>query len=291
MIHRMLIAAAMLGTSPVAAAAGNDCRIDALDIQPDNVTAAYDPFDVAPVSEEFRIDVRTRDCPSNRNLFLSLGSNDPSSYDGRTIRLLGGSGEVLIARLSDRSSAQGSRPNDSFNVKEGLTPLYLLIDSAQVVSPGTYRASMQAYAMLNQGNNTPRIGQPFDLSVTVAPAVGLAAASGSELNLGELGDQDRAVSNVTFDAYANVAYELNLSSDNDFQLRRANDSSRGIDYRPVVDDAVVPSGQARVDYPTPKGEANRRRHQLNVVVPSVGNAPAGSYRDYLTVTIKPKFGG
>jgi len=291
MIRRMLVAAMLLGASSQAIAAPNNCRVDALDIQPDAVTTRYDPFDAVPVSEEFRVEIRTEECSSNRNLFLSVDSPDPNSYDGRVIRLSDGSGAVLTARLSDRSNSQAGRLSDTFNIKEGLTPLYLQIDRGQVVAPGVYRASMRAYAMLNQGNNTPQLGQPFDIVVTVEPSVGLAAASGSELSLGELGDQDRALSNVTFDAYANVAYELSLSSDNEFNLRRGDGTAGGIAYRPVVDDAVVSTGDARVDYAMPGGQDNRRRHRMNVVVPAVGDALAGRYRDYLTVTIKPKFGG
>ena len=111
--------------------------------------------------------------------------------------------------------------------------------------------------------------------MTVEPLVGLAAASGSELSLGELGDQDRALSNVTFDAYANVAYELSLSSDNEFNLRRGDATAGGIAYRPVVDDSVISTGDARVDYAMPGGQDNRRRHRMNVVVPAVGDALAG----------------
>lgn len=290
MIHRTLIAGFLLTASSPAFAA-NDCRIDALDVQPDTISTSYDPFDAVAVSDQFQIDVRTRDCAQNRNLFLTVDSPDPNSYDGRIIWLSDGSGKMLQARLSDRPNGQAGGQNDIFNVKAGLTPLYLRIDRGQVVSPGSYRASMRAFAMLNQGNNTPQIGQPFDILVTVQAAVGLAAASGSEISLGELTDQDRAVSNVTFDAYANVAYELSLSSDNDFNLRQRDGHQGGVAYKPVVDDNVVSVAQAEIDYAAPRGEDSRRRHTLNVVVPVIGNAPAGRYRDFLTVTIKPKFGG
>lgn len=291
MIRRFLIAAIAMGASAPCLAAANDCRVDALDIQPDAVTALYDPFDATPVSEEFRVTLRTSECPSNRNLFLTIDAVNPNSFDGRVIRLWNDSNDILVARVSDRSNSQGGRQLDTFNLKEGLTPLYLLIERGQVVRPGLYRASMRAFATLNQGNNTPQVGQPFEVLVTVAPAVGLAAASGSELDLGELSDQDRAVSSVTFDAYANVAYELSLSSDNDFNLRRGGTMIGGIAYRPVVDDNMVSTARARVDFASPHGEENRRRHRLNVVVPQIGDAAAGRYRDYLTVTINPKFGG
>ena len=99
------------------------------------------------------------------------------------------------------------------------------------------------------------------------------------------------MSNVTFDAYANIAYELSLSSDNDFNLRQRDGHQGGIAYKPVVDDNVVSVAQAQIDYAAPRGEDSRRRHKLNVVVPAIGNAAAGRYRDFLTVTIKPKFGG
>lgn len=289
MIRRMSVMILLLGTASTAHAAGNDCRVDAPDFQPDVVTASYDPFDAAPVSQEFQIEVRTQDCPSNRNLVLTVDSPDPNNYDGRVIRLTNGSGEALLAQLSDRSSSQGGRANDRFNVKQGLTALYLQIERGQVVRPGLYRASMRAFAAPNQGESTRQIGQPFNLVVKVEPAVGLAAGSGSELNLGELTDQARAPSNITFAAYANVGYQLSLSSDNDFQLRRQGEGA-GIAYRPIIDDNVVSAGQTHLDYSSPSGKQNRRNHRLNVVVPTVGDATAGRYRDYLTVTIKPKFG-
>lgn len=290
MIYRTLVTGLLLTASSPAFAA-NDCRIDGLDIQPSSVSASYDPFDAVSISQTFQVDVRTRDCAQNRNLFVTVDSPDPNSYDGRIVWLSDGSGQMLQARLSDRPNGQAGGQNDTFNVKAGLTPLYLQIDRGQVVRPGVYRASMRALAMLNQGNNTPQVGRPFNLVVTVQAAVGLAAASGSEISLGEITDQDRATSNVTFDAYANVAYELSLSSDNDFNLRQRDGGQGGIAYKPVVDDNVVSVAQSQIDYAAPRGEDSRRRHKLNVVVPAIGNAAAGRYRDFLTVTIKPKFGG
>jgi hypothetical protein len=277
--------------APTAAYADNDCAVLAPSVQPDPVTATYNPFDAVATNRDFSVDVRTVDCPEKEEFFLTIDSPDVGVTDGENIVLTGPGGETLTAIISDRSGVNGNGQNDRFNVKQGIATLYVQLSRGQIVSPGVYRAPMRATTMLNNGNNTPHEDQLFDVIVTVGPVVGLAPATGTELDLGELEAGDSAVTPVTFDAYANVDYELSVSSDYAFNLRRnGNPSLEGAGYVPVLDGTALAVSDAEADFSRPTVDFHRR-HELNVQVPSVNGLPAGDYEDVLTVQISAKVGG
>ena len=291
--HVILSFAAGAFLLPAAAYADPNCAVLAPQVQPDPVSATYDPFDAADTRQDFTVDVRTLDCADSREFFLTLtiDSSDVGVTDGENILLQGPGGETLTATISDQSGVNGSGQNDRFNVKQGIVTLYVQVSRGQVVPPGVYRARLQATTMLNNGNNTPHQTDVFDVIVAVGPVVGLAPATGAELDLGELESGDSAVVPVTFDAYANVDYELRVVSDCDFKLRRDGDPSlQGASYLPVLDQAVLPTDEPDKDFARPSLDFHRR-HELNVNVPDITGLPSGDYEDVLTVQISAKVGG
>jgi len=176
----------------------------------------------------------------------------------------------------------------------GTSSFYFLVARGQVVSPGEYRAPLIAEERLDNGNNPPgeNVVSAFELIIVVGPAVGLAPAIGTEVDLGELSANDTADNPVQFDAYANVDYELEILSDHGFQLLRGGQAgSEAIDYSPLLDSVPLPTAAPRRDFDRPLGEDSRRRHTLNVDVPSISGKPAGDYEDVLTVQISAKVGG
>lgn len=289
---RILLVAAVAMSLPVAAHAANDCRIERPDVQPDIVTGSYDPFSSTVPPRTFEVDVRTRDCPPNRNTFLTIDSPDPTYHDGRIISLQGGGGAVLFATLNDRDGDRGGGSRDVFEFKAGLATLYLRLATGQRVPPGLYRATMRAASALNAGNNTPSLSEPFEIVIRVEAAVGLAPANGVALDLAELTDGDRAVQDITFDAYANVDYELRFISDNMFNLKlNGGATAPGVAYIPVLDGNPLSTATPRADFDMPVSSDNRDRHRLNVSVPSISGAPAGKYQDFLTIEVRARVSG
>lgn len=288
-LHRIIAVLAL--AAPSAAYAANDCRVLAPELVPHPVTAQYDPFDVALQDRNFLVNMRSEDCPPSRNLFLEITANDAGTSDGRIINAAGPGGQIIKATISDRAGAGGGR-DMTFNVKAGMTTLYLLIDRGQVVPPGQYRASLLAKARLNNGADGKEEVFPFELIINVSAAVGLAPAVGREIDLGELTANGTAANPVSFDAYANVDYELELISDHGFKLKRgAQPGQDGIAYVPVLDARNLSTTDARGDFARPIGTDSRRRHTLNARVPSIQGQPAGEYEDVLTVQISAKVGG
>jgi hypothetical protein len=287
-----LVLIALISAIPAMARAGNDCRVLPTRVEPTPITVNYDPFEVAAVNQGFNVEIRTQDCPNPRNIFLEVSSDDPTLIDGRTVLARGPGNQVVRALLSDRSTGHGSGRDNFFNVKLGLQELYLLINRGQVVSPGIYRAPLIAKTMLNQGNVTPEAQSTFELVIIVGPAVGLAPASAMEINLGTLESNDTATAPAAFDAYANIDYELEILSDNDFRLVRDGvPGQAAVAFVPVLDAQLLPSSAARATFDRPLGANSRRRHQLNAKVPSIAGAPAGDYEDVMTVQISAKLGG
>ncbi|RIX27033.1 hypothetical protein [Sphingomonas edaphi] len=287
--HLLLLAtAAAIPTA--ASAAAKDCRVLPTRIDPTPITVNYDPFEVAPVNEAFNVEVRTEDCPDPRNIFLEVSSDDPTAIDGRTVSARGPGGQIVRAILSDRTTSNGR--DKFFNVKLGIQEFYVLIDRGQVVPPGVYRAPLIAKTVLNQGNNTPEALTSFELVIVVGAAVGLAPASSMEISLGTLENNDTAMAPASFDAYANIDYELEILSDNGFRLVRDGlPGQAAVAFVPVLDAQLLPPFSARATFARPLGADSRRRHQLNAKVPSIAGAPAGDYEDVVTVQISAKLGG
>ena len=291
-LRTILFAWAML--APAAAHAGNDCEALAPQLDRSPVVVNYDPFNAAPTMQDFNVDIRSSGSPENRNIFFEVTSDDPSVSDGHIITATGPGGLTVQATLTDRDANNGAGRDDTFNVKVGTSSFYFLVARGQVVSPGEYRAPLIAEERLDNGNNPPgeNVVSAFELIIVVGPAVGLAPAIGTEVDLGELSANDTADNPVQFDAYANVDYELEILSDHGFQLLRGGQAgSEAIDYSPLLDSVPLPTAAPRRDFDRPLGEDSRRRHTLNVDVPSISGKPAGDYEDVLTVQISAKVGG
>lgn len=293
MNHPALAAAlslSLLVASP-AAAQGNDCRVDAPEIAPGTVVATYDPFESAVTSVDFAVRIVTAGCPPKRNLFLELDPVDPSQSDGTSIRFTGTNGTSLLGSISDARGGRGHGRGEFFNVTEGLQTFYLTVPSGQVVLPGDYRVRLLAGARLNNGANSADASRPFDMVIRVGAAIGLAPANGAGINLGALVDGDRAEQPVTFDAYANVPYRLRLISDYGYVLRRDGVAGAvGPNYSPILDDSLVNGAERQRDFATPPSSMWRRRHSLDVTVPTIAGQSAGTYRDYITVEISARLG-
>lgn len=284
-----LLVTSALRASP--AAASNDCAVQPPSVQPQSVLVTYDPFDAATSSSDFLIQLETAGCPPSRNLFLELDPVDPTQSDGTSIRFAGSGGNSLLAVVSDQRGGQGHGRGEFFNVTAGAETFYLVIPRGQVVPPGDYRAQVLAAVRLNNGKGEPDASTPFEIVIRVGAAIGLAPASGSGLDLGELSSGDRANAPVTFDAYANVPYRLSVRSDFGYVLRRGGaGGAGGPAYLPLLDSGVLPTGSAQRDFEMPPISLWRRRHSLDVQVPSIAGQQAGTYRDFLTVEISARLG-
>jgi len=172
-----LLAAALL--VPTVAYADNDCEALKPLLDQNPVIISYDPFDAANTMHGFNLQVRTQNCPESRNVFLQLGSDDPSVTNGHIITATGPGGVTIQATVTDRQSNNGGGQDDTFNLKVGTDTLYFFLDRGQVVPPGDYRAPLLAEERLDNGNNPQgdNVITPFDLIITVGPAVGLARRS------------------------------------------------------------------------------------------------------------------
>lgn len=291
-VRMMLFVSAVI--APAAAYADNNCQALAPQLDQSPVIVQYDPFNAAATQQQSNVDVRTTDSCPNRNIFLQFTSDDPGVTDGHVITATGPGGITVQATLTSRTSNNGGGNDDTFNVKAGIQTLYFLVERGQVVPPGDYVAPMIAEERLDNGNNPPgeNVVTPFQLIIRVNPAVGLAPAIGTEVDLGELSNNDTATNPVQFDAYANVDYELEILSDHDFNLLRGGQTGgAAIGYSPLLDAAALPASDPRRDFDRPLGQDSRRRHTLNVQVPSIAGKPAGNYEDVLTVQISAKVGG
>lgn len=295
-----LVAAAMaLGGSAANAA----CTLTSFEVANGQIFATYDPFDSSanPVSARLSSS-GTGDCAGDRvDLTLEADPSTPFAVDG-TIQLRAGS-YTLVARLGDSTGRalgnlfSGGRANASLHL--GATgeiragDLTLILAPGQQVPPGVYSARLIATATVqgDDGQDGAARQTPFGISVTVVPAVGLAAGSNTTLDLGTIHDGGSAQEPVSFRAYANTAYRLTLTSDHDFALTQ-NGTKNGarIAYVPMLGQQAVTPDAAGIPFGDP-GAAGSRRHVLNVNVPHVGRAPAGTYGDYITVEITADVAG
>lgn len=281
----------LLPGQAIAQPGDGQCEIQAIEIRPEIVRLTYSPFDPVETEEEFRLDLQVSDCSNNRAYVIGIGADDPRYLQGRTINLIGPGDRQLNGRILGRGGTEPSG-NNGFALRPGISPLFVVIPRGQVVVPGAYQASLMAEPRAgNVDTRASGLVEPFEIIVNVEAAVGLSPAIGTELDLGELSDNDRPDRAVSFDAYANVDYELRLSSDNEFRLLGIVHDSQAIAYIPLLDSRPMSMSVPASDYSAPGGQHNRRRHQLTVTVPSIGDAPAGTYGDYITVAIRPRFGG
>jgi hypothetical protein len=298
--HYVIAAAAMaFGTS----AAHAECRLTSFRVANGQVFARYDPFEGSANPVNVPLDSSgNADCRGDRlRLTLEADPSTPFALDG-TIQLRS-AGDTLQAKLGDssgrpiNSAFSGGRPSASLqlgatgDIRSG--DLTLILPPGQQVPPGTYTARLIATAQIigDQGQQGASTETSFSISVTVVPAVGLAAGSDTVLDLGTIRDGDSAQRPVSFRAYANTGYRLTLSSDHDFALT-LDGSKKGarIAYVPMLGQQEVNPGPGGIAFADP-GSSGFRKHDLNVKVPHVGRPPAGAYSDYIPVEISADIAG
>lgn len=280
----------MLAFPGVGHAVGNECAVLPSGVTPDPVVVNYDPFGAAAAEANFLVDVRSADCLSSRNIFLGVDSDEVGVVSGSVVHFRGPSGLTIEGVLSNQAG-RNLGGNDAFEVKAGPASIYLRVPRGQVVPPGDYVAQLRTVTKLNLGNNSPSQYKKFRAIVRVGVAIGLAPVDGTGIDLGELRGAGQSGQPVTFDAYANVGYRLRLISDYGYILKRDGASQTdGPGYIPLLDQLAIPTSGAQRDFALPNGEIPRRRHSLNVQVPTIDGFVPGMYRDYLTVEISARVG-
>lgn len=298
----LLTAAAAIAFSGSAQAA--ECQLNQFELGSGIVNSSYDPFDAT--SNPIQLEIRSSGSPdcANQRVRVSVEPDlsAPTAINGGEITLTSGS-DRLVAQLS---GANGRAARDTFAsgaptsiLRLGSTgearssELALILAAGQRVPPGLYTTRLKVVA--TPVSDTGRDGRSYtgyaDIAIQVKPSVGLAAGSGTTIDLGTIEDNDIAQEAVTFRAYGNTGYELAFSSDNDFKLV-LNGTAGGpsIKYVPVLGNKELEDTSSPVAFSEP-GNKGFREHRLNVRVPELKRRPAGTYRDYITVKISAVVAG
>ena len=294
---RMLITAAAFALLPAPSfAQGNNCTLSSVSVPGGQVTADYDPSESQETRAEFALSVISSGC-GNRNVPLRLEADpsNPGAMSGGTIRLTSGS-NVLEAAITD---SERGRPNNGAIVIDlaangtSSQALYLVLAAGQQVPPGVYRARLLADVLPSVGGSGRDAGvtTAFDVIVTVSPLIGLAAATGTGLDLGEIRAGGSALSPVTFRAYANINYKLKLTTDYQLQLRKSpTETDPNVPYVILFNNQSLTANGAQIAFDKPDS-TGFRTHSLDVQVPALALRPAGTYRDYITVEISANVSG
>lgn len=273
---------------------GNNCVLQSVSVPGDAVSISYDPLEASATRAPFSLSLASTGCGS-RSVPVRIDADDsnPQAASGSTIRLMSGTNQ-LEARIGDAGPGQGngalviSISGDGTAVS---SPLYLVLAPGQRVPPGVYTARMVAEVLPNNGagNRDEGVTTSFDLIVTVQPLVGLAAATGTGLDLGQLREGATALSPVTFHAYANTNYTLKFTTD--FDLNLLLGATRGqpaIPYIMRVNGEDVATNGRELSFANP-GMQGFQAHELNVRLPALPLRPAGTYQDFITVEITAVF--
>ncbi|MDQ2878622.1 MAG: hypothetical protein M3R41_06065 [Pseudomonadota bacterium] len=297
------IAAAVLVPGQANAA---QCKITG--VTAPGVSATYDPFDVTFTPSPVSISIQTRgDNCAGAKVELALVTTTTSPNTGSQVRLVNGGSVILGTVLA------AGQPRAIVNSTAAFTtnPLLLTVGSAgsisgdaslalalqpgQVGSPGVYDANLGLVALLTDTKgNQSTADTTVNVAVTVRASVRVAAGSGQlSINLGEL--KPGAVGGpITFDAYANVNYNLLFSSDNGFVMRRGGSGSApGVPYTPTLSNGTIsivsaggPTAKRQASFTSPND--GRRHHSLSVTVDPFPNLGAGQYSDVMTLEIRAR---
>jgi len=294
-IRAIFVGVALLGG---ASAARADCDIGQLAAVTGVVSLDYDGFSTSDASAPILSRaVGNADCAGVRVTFEFFSEDGRLLRSGEGLELRSG-GENLLASLS------GQGQSASVIARQGMTEvrlngvgapplnsLNLVIPRGQRVPPGVYQGQFKLVteALDEDGAPISRSESFVTVAANVQPSVGLSAAWGTELDLGTISSDARAVTPLRFRAYANTRYEIVLTSDNDFNLVRPGRSfGLPIVYSPILSGETLSEGAERgVNYAAPPSIGGFTDHTLNVVVPALVLRPAGDYEDFITVTIRP----
>lgn len=283
--------------APVAYA---DCATSSVSVSGGEVRAQYDYLSPSPTVQRSALRVvGTSDCAS-QGLSITVRADGADGARGFGSGLILRSGnETLFADLQvgSNSASSAREPQSRGDTSKGLSlsatgelsrdDLVLTVQPGQMVLPGRYSATVRiAASPVGSSSATVNDGAPVEVVVEVKPIVGLAAGSATSLELGAIRPGGSADRPVTFQAYSNTPYEIQLLSDNAWKLQRGQSTLGAIDYSPeMIGLGSSYSGQFQ------PSAGPYQRHDLNVRVGKFQRAGAGVYVDWVTVVIRPLTGG
>lgn len=283
----------------LASAAYAECAISSVSVIGGEVKAQYDYLYPGPTIQRSALQLSASNCRSNR-VFVRILPDGADSVRGLGPGLMLRFGnETLLADLqvNSRSNVSTSQLQSRGETSNGLSAsatgelsrddIVLTIQPGQRVAPGRYSARVRINASSDPSDmSMSNAGTPVEVVAEVMPMVGLAAGTGTSLNLGDIRPGGSAVRPVTFQAYSNTPYEIQLSSDNDWKLQRKGPVNGAIDYSPEMTGlGSTHSGQFQ------PSRDRYHRHDLNVRVGDFQRAGAGVYSDWVTIRIRPLTGG
>lgn len=272
-----------------------DCRVSSIGVVGGQVSATYEGLSNSALVVNTPLNIAANgDCRRSGVVVSILPDGASSQPIGSTILLQSGK-EVLSATLRTGRASQprsaASDEDDRDEIPLGVTggglnsELILTVAAGQNVSPGEYRTRVRLAA----SGMGERAGDPVDIVVRVRPYVGLAAASGTTLDLGVLSSGTQAVNGVTFRTYANTPYKIVLISDNNWKLKRSRTAPGDISYDPILSGVPLTAGNERVARLSNVASGSETL-QFNARVGDMPRVAAGRYSDWVTVRISAELG-
>ncbi|MFJ6025711.1 hypothetical protein ACIQC9_14050 [Brevundimonas sp. NPDC092305] len=301
-LSKTVLAAASIWA--LAGAANAACELKSINVPSDGVVIRYDPFDQDETRVEVPIRLRADDCRDAR-FELAISPLVNSQGPGQTLRASDGSRTIDVRLLSQGGEARVvNNPINAFNSPAPAgrvtgagtvsgQPLRVALTYGQVVAPGRYRAEATLFARVIDGDG--RAGQPvetrFYVDVDVQPSFRLAAGVDRRLFLGELAEGVQS-DPVNFNAFSNIGYDLSVRSYHDWRMTlngSLRDEAPGVPYEVTLSGQTVSrsSSDAVVRFATPPQDGVRN-HRLRAKALAFSPQPAGTYRDWITIEIKPR---
>lgn len=305
-LHGLVAFAALLLVPPAASAQG--CA--EFSISPAELQLAYDPYTTRRVDRIFNLRVRRLDerATSVRILFADpdpvaaapvVGIGGPANYDiewvrdaGRQILALGAEQpNATNGALIGFGRARGSPArSEAFRIR---------VPAGQDVAAGTYFQPLDVRFQCFAGDEP--LGPPglqtdgrvaLDLRVeeSVRAFVGAPGMQRATIDFGSLtpglGNVSRSLS---LTAQSTVSYEVGVQAENGALVRGRRDGAK-IDYAMWLSDLPVKDG-SRLACPrtrAPRGRTHLLRAEVDGA--DAAKAPAGDYRDVVTLTFSPRIG-
>lgn len=288
--------AALIATvAVIPGSATAECVISSIGVAGGRLSADYDGLSPSPLTLNVPLMVVANDDCRRGDVAVRILPDGAGAQSIGSNILLQSSDAVLQANLR---TGQASQPHPSAaevgdkaaNIHLGASgsgldsEIVLSIPAGQDVPPGDYTLRVRVAA-----GEALRRGDPLDIVVRVKPFVGLAAASGTTLDLGVLNDGAQAPTPITFRAYANTPYRIELLSDNGWKLQRGRSATGGIDYDPILSGVPVGGSGERVARYRNVASGSEAI-QFNARVGDVPRVAAGRYSDWVTVRIAADLG-
>lgn len=281
-------------------AAYADCAASSVSVSGGEIRTQYDYLSPSPTVQRSALRVvGTPDCASQGLLITVTADRSDGALGFGSSLILRSGNETLFADLQvvSRSASSARDSQSRGDTGKGLSlsatgdlsrdDLVLTVRPGQLPLPGRYSATVRVAASPGpSSSSTVNDGTPLEVVVEVKPMVGLAAGSGTSLELGAIRPGGSADRPVTFQAYSNTPYEIQLLSDNDWKLQRGRSTNGAIGYSPEMT-GLGPAYSGQFQPST----GPYQRHDLNVRVGEFQRAGAGIYADWVTIRIRPLTGG